>query len=69
MIQSHYTHYHAYVGNVSYQNYRTNASGVVWEKSKRYTETQIADMLNKAYQRGRVEAIMDINEAIAKVRK
>lgn len=63
-------HYTAYIGNVTLRNFRVPGDGkVVWLKDKKYTEEQIADMLNRAYKLGRQHALEDIDAAIKEAKR
>lgn len=63
-------HYTAYIGNVTLRNFRVPGDGeVIWLKNKKYTEEQIADMLNRAYKLGHKHALEDIEEATKELKR
>lgn len=63
-------HYSAYIGNVTLRNFRVPGDGkVIWLKDKKYTEEQIADMLNRAYKLGRQHALEDVESAVKEAKR
>lgn len=63
-------HYSAYIGNVTLRNFRVPGDGnVIWLKNKKYSEEQIADMLNRAYKLGRQQALEDVEAAVKEAKR
>lgn len=70
MTRTPRAHYNDYVGNVTLVNYRKAArEKVVWEKDKKYSEAQIAGMLNDAYRLGRQHATEDVETALVEIKR
>lgn len=63
-------HYTDYIGNVTLRNFRVPGDGtVIWLKGQKYTEAQIAEMLNNAYKLGRKHALEDVEHSIKEAKR